>query len=151
MDGSGILLITEFSPKWNNYFNSTLTTLTILKTTASPSATCSLSNTPLRQVDSPISHTYILITNTHHSLSLSLFRYIYIYIGQQADLALHRDGSLLSFNVLLNPVSDFKGGGTYIKPLNQTFQIKQGSHDNPINNCYNHLYNLMIYDKLFET
>ena len=100
---------------------------------------------------SDLTHIYTHHQHTSFSFALSLSIYIYIYIGQQADLALHRDGSLLSFNVLLNPVSDFKGGGTYIKPLNQTFQIKQGSHDNPINNCYNHLYNLMIYDKLFET
>ena len=39
--------------------------------------------------------------------------------GAQADLPLHQDGSLVSFNVLLNPPPEFDGGGTH--------HIQQGS------------------------
>jgi hypothetical protein len=33
--------------------------------------------------------------------------------GEQTGLAMHADGSLLSFNVLLNPPAQFTGGGQY--------------------------------------
>jgi hypothetical protein len=46
--------------------------------------------------------------------------------GAQAELDLHRDGSFLSFNVLLNSETDFKGGGTVIPFLSRTFTIKRG-------------------------
>lgn len=35
--------------------------------------------------------------------------------GKQAHLDFHKDGSILSFNILLNPEYDFDGGGTIIK------------------------------------
>ena len=44
----------------------------------------------------------------------------------QAGLALHRDGSIVSFNVLLNKASDFEGGGTYIEADDQAYHIEQG-------------------------
>ena len=43
----------------------------------------------------------------------------------QAGLELHRDGSVLSFNVLLNPESDFCGGGTYFKHTDDVVEIMQ--------------------------
>lgn len=47
-------------------------------------------------------------------------------VKPQSSLALHRDGSILSFNVLLNHPSEFDGGGTFIEPLQKTFHIGQG-------------------------
>ncbi|KDO17497.1 hypothetical protein SPRG_17038, partial [Saprolegnia parasitica CBS 223.65] len=44
----------------------------------------------------------------------------------QRDLALHCDGSVLSFNVLLNKRTDFVGGGTYFAPTQTTVHIEQG-------------------------
>ena len=46
--------------------------------------------------------------------------------GEQSGLDLHRDGSVLSFNVLLNPASDFEGGGTYFEDQNKTYSLQQG-------------------------
>ena len=45
---------------------------------------------------------------------------------KQNSLNLHRDGSLLSFNVLLNRETAFEGGGTYFKDMDRVVQIKQG-------------------------
>ncbi|CAI5745316.1 unnamed protein product [Peronospora destructor] len=47
-------------------------------------------------------------------------------IGERSDLALHRDGSVLSFNVLLNSADDFTGGGTYFDATKRTVHITQG-------------------------
>ena len=46
--------------------------------------------------------------------------------GAQADLPLHQDGSLVSFNVLLNPATDFEGGGTFFETTATTHLIEQG-------------------------
>ncbi|GLD91603.1 hypothetical protein PINS_up000136 [Pythium insidiosum] len=46
--------------------------------------------------------------------------------GQQAELALHCDGSVLSFNILLNPSKEFQGGGTYFEETDSTVHIEQG-------------------------
>ena len=47
--------------------------------------------------------------------------------GGQRSVGLHRDGSSLSFNVLLNDAGDFRGGGTYFDhPVNRTFKIGKG-------------------------
>jgi hypothetical protein len=46
--------------------------------------------------------------------------------GERSELALHRDGSVLSFNVLLNSADDFTGGGTYFDATKQTVHITQG-------------------------
>lgn len=44
----------------------------------------------------------------------------------QSGLALHRDGSILSFNILLNDASDFDGGGTYIEADDRAYHIGRG-------------------------
>ncbi|OWZ21657.1 hypothetical protein PHMEG_0003746 [Phytophthora megakarya] len=46
--------------------------------------------------------------------------------GERSELALHRDGSVLSFNVLLNSADDFTGGGTYFDATKLTVRISQG-------------------------
>lgn len=46
--------------------------------------------------------------------------------GSQTGLDIHRDGSLFSINILLNPRDEFDGGGTYIKPTDSIIQIEQG-------------------------
>uniref|UniRef100_H3GJ77 Fe2OG dioxygenase domain-containing protein n=1 Tax=Phytophthora ramorum TaxID=164328 RepID=H3GJ77_PHYRM len=46
--------------------------------------------------------------------------------GERSELALHRDGSVLSFNVLLNSADDFTGGGTYFDATKRTVHITQG-------------------------
>ena len=45
---------------------------------------------------------------------------------RQNELKLHRDGSLVSFNILLNDKSDFEGGGTYFKHLDKVIGIDRG-------------------------
>ena len=46
--------------------------------------------------------------------------------GEQAGLDLHRDGSILSFNLLLNSRDDFEGGGTYFEQENNTYCLQRG-------------------------
>ncbi|RLN49441.1 hypothetical protein BBJ29_000099 [Phytophthora kernoviae] len=46
--------------------------------------------------------------------------------GERSELALHRDGSVLSFNMLLNSADDFIGGGTYFDATKRTVHITQG-------------------------
>ena len=46
--------------------------------------------------------------------------------GAQVDLPLHQDGSLVSFNVLLNPAAEFEGGGTFFEATATTHLIEQG-------------------------
>ena len=46
--------------------------------------------------------------------------------GGQTELKPHRDGSVLSFNIALNPVSDFEGGGTWFDSLNDAVRINEG-------------------------
>ncbi|CAN8100808.1 unnamed protein product [Discula destructiva] len=46
--------------------------------------------------------------------------------SQQASLAIHSDGCLLSFSLLLNHSDAFEGGGTFFKGTGQTFHLKQG-------------------------
>lgn len=46
--------------------------------------------------------------------------------GGQTQLKPHRDGSVVSFNVALNPSSEFEGGGTYFKGLDDGLRIEQG-------------------------
>mmetsp|Transcript_47977 Transcript_47977/g.102735 ORF Transcript_47977/g.102735 Transcript_47977/m.102735 type:complete len:409 (+) Transcript_47977:49-1275(+) len=54
-----------------------------------------------------------------------LFFVRYSAMGQ-SGLALHRDGSLISFNILLNEPTDFDGGGTFIEADNKAYQIGRG-------------------------
>lgn len=44
----------------------------------------------------------------------------------QKELKPHRDGSILSFNILLNQSSEFDGGGTWFASLNDVVTIEQG-------------------------
>ncbi|RLN60968.1 hypothetical protein BBJ28_00002672 [Nothophytophthora sp. Chile5] len=46
--------------------------------------------------------------------------------GERAELALHRDGSVLSFNVLLNAAEEFTGGGTFFEETKRTVHITEG-------------------------
>lgn len=45
--------------------------------------------------------------------------------GGQTQLKPHRDGSVVSFNVALNPSSEFDGGGTYFAGLQDALRIEQ--------------------------
>ena len=47
-------------------------------------------------------------------------------LGLQPGLQLHRDGSLVSFNILLNEASEFDGGGTILEQEGRTVLIQQG-------------------------
>jgi len=46
--------------------------------------------------------------------------------GGQSELKPHRDGSVLSFNIALNPADDFEGGGTWFQSLQDAVKIDQG-------------------------
>ncbi len=46
--------------------------------------------------------------------------------GGQAELKPHRDGSVLSFNIALNPATDFVGGGTWFDSLKDAVKIDEG-------------------------
>lgn len=46
--------------------------------------------------------------------------------GGQTELKPHRDGSVLSFNIALNPATDFVGGGAWFHSLNDAVKIEQG-------------------------
>jgi len=46
--------------------------------------------------------------------------------GGQTELKPHRDGSVLSFNIALNPAADFEGGGTWFDSLNSPVRIDEG-------------------------
>lgn len=46
--------------------------------------------------------------------------------GERAELGVHCDGSVLSFNILLNERSEFEGGGTFFEASKETMHITQG-------------------------
>ena len=46
--------------------------------------------------------------------------------GGQTELKPHRDGSVLSFNIALNPASEFEGGGTWFASLDRAVRIDEG-------------------------
>lgn len=46
--------------------------------------------------------------------------------GGQTELKPHRDGSVISFNIALNPAEDFDGGGTWFNSLNDAVRIDEG-------------------------
>jgi hypothetical protein len=46
--------------------------------------------------------------------------------GERAELGLHCDGSVLSFNILINYEMDFEGGGTYFEETKEIIKIRQG-------------------------
>lgn len=51
---------------------------------------------------------------------------LYPIPSKQASLAIHSDGCLLSFSLLLNSHHAFEGGGTYFKATGETFRVEQG-------------------------
>ena len=64
-----------------------------------------------------------------HYLSISDLFVVKYEIGKQEHLEFHRDGSIISFNILLNSEKEFNGGGTIIKHLQnkpKTYHINQG-------------------------
>lgn len=46
--------------------------------------------------------------------------------GGQSELKPHRDGSVLSFNIALNPSHEYDGGGTWFESLGDSVRIEQG-------------------------
>ena len=47
--------------------------------------------------------------------------------GGQTELKPHRDGSVISFNIALNPATDYEGGGTWFASLSdKPIKIEQG-------------------------
>jgi len=50
----------------------------------------------------------------------------YDFEGGQTELKPHRDGSVLSFNIALNPATEFEGGGTWFSSLGDSVEIDQG-------------------------
>jgi hypothetical protein len=44
----------------------------------------------------------------------------------QNKLSLHKDGSFISFNVMLNDKSEYEGGGTFFKCDKKTFMLEKG-------------------------
>ncbi|ROW15210.1 hypothetical protein VPNG_03051 [Cytospora leucostoma] len=46
--------------------------------------------------------------------------------SKQASLAVHTDGCLMSFSLLLNHQDSFNGGGTFFKATGDTFHLQQG-------------------------
>lgn len=47
-------------------------------------------------------------------------------VGDQRKLDIHQDGSVMSFNIILNSPDEFEGGGTFIEADNQNYEISQG-------------------------
>ena len=45
---------------------------------------------------------------------------------KQRELKLHRDGSMVSFNILLNDSSEFEGGGTFFDKTGKVIEIDRG-------------------------
>lgn len=46
--------------------------------------------------------------------------------GGQKELKPHRDGSVLSFNIALNPSNEYDGGGTWFASIDDAVKIEQG-------------------------
>lgn len=57
---------------------------------------------------------------------VDLFVVSYDAQGGKRSLDLHTDGCLISFNILLNPLSEFEEGGTYFSHLDASFRGEQG-------------------------
>lgn len=47
--------------------------------------------------------------------------------GGQSELKPHRDGSVFSFNIALNPATDYEGGGTWFDSLGSSIKIDEGN------------------------
>eukprot|EP00940_MAST-03C_sp_MAST-3C-sp2_P000509 g509.t1 len=46
--------------------------------------------------------------------------------ASQRGVGVHRDGCVVSFNILLNSADDFEGGGTFIEASRRTYSISKG-------------------------
>jgi len=46
--------------------------------------------------------------------------------GGQTELKPHRDGSVISFNIALNPAEEYDGGGTWFESLGRALKIEEG-------------------------
>lgn len=64
-------------------------------------------------------------TNQPISLSSPTRTQRYDADGGQTELKPHRDGSVVSFNIALNPSDEFEGGGTYFAGLKDALRIEQ--------------------------
>ena len=63
---------------------------------------------------------------TRHLYCKDLFVVRYsVEEGGQRALELHRDGSMLSFTLLLSEPTDFEGGGTYFAHLDRTVRPEE--------------------------
>jgi hypothetical protein len=62
------------------------------------------------------------------STGLLSFRDLFFvdYIAPSDGTGMHADGSLLSFNLLLNSHTEFEGGGTHFERTGRTFHLEQG-------------------------
>lgn len=45
--------------------------------------------------------------------------------GGQTQLKPHRDGSVVSFNIALNPSHEYEGGGTYFRGLDSAIKMEK--------------------------
>lgn len=50
----------------------------------------------------------------------------YSAAGGQTELKPHRDGSVVSFNIALNPSTEFEGGGTWFQSIDRSLVLDQG-------------------------
>jgi predicted 2-oxoglutarate/Fe(II)-dependent dioxygenase YbiX len=50
----------------------------------------------------------------------------YSVAGGQTELKPHRDGSVLSFNIALNDLSEYEGGGTWFASIDQSLRLERG-------------------------
>ena len=57
---------------------------------------------------------------------LFVVKYDAVSQGVQTGLAIHTDGSIISFNILLNDTTEFKGGGTFFEHLRHTVCPERG-------------------------
>lgn len=76
----------------------------------------------------PLLHAQYAIPVTTQQLAFRELFYVKYEarLGERAELGVHCDGSVLSFNVLLNPASEFTGGGTFFEATGVTIHIAQG-------------------------
>lgn len=58
---------------------------------------------------------------------IDLFVVRYLTPGGQSELKKHRDGSTISFSILLNSCLEFQGGGTYFYALSRAIHARKGS------------------------
>lgn len=63
----------------------------------------------------------------HLTRRLTPCRYDATTAGGQRELEIHRDGSLLTFNILLSDPGTFSGGGTMLEPLDAVVRPSQGA------------------------